>query len=1194
MLFPPSLRCCALLALGFALLSVQAIVAHSATIDVPLVDESLRQLVQDRDWPGALTAVDKALQQQDAQVDHLTYLKGRLLHLQGRYDAAVAVFSEIQNRFPESPWARPARFAVGAALAKKGDFREAALIYRAEAESLLSAERRQEFAGIYLEYADASFNPADEKVKPDYAQALLFYEKALDAGPSSDRRLDVELLVARCQQLLGETSAAAQLYDKFVQAHPDSDQALEARFRLGDCQFTDQRLRQARRIWQDLLAVHGESSSKWVAEASFLLSRTWGAPQPRTDAEMELGVSALRDFLHKFPTHKRAGQAHLDIAECYIVRERYEDAVRQLEKMLSDKRYQACEETPRARQRLGQAFLMQQRYAEARKTWLEFLARHSSDAAWSDVQRQVIDLEYLVAVGKARTQQYDTARQLLREFLTKYPLDERNPEILFLFGEMEYEEQKWDAAIAQWRRVVSKFPETEEASHAQYKIAVVTEEKLHMFADALEEYRKVTWGSYVQQARESESRLTSKTMTVVTPRVFRSDEKPRLQLTTRNIPSVTVRVYKVNMESYFRKMHLAGGMENLDIALIDPDASFAFDVPDYQQHQQLESLLEIPMPQGVARGTMAVTVSSDTLEATTLVIQSDLDVIVKASRSEVFVFAENMLTGSPCPDARLLISNGQQVFAEAATGEDGVFRATCDQLRDAGDVRVLAIADGHIASNVVGLEGVGVAEGLADKGYIYTDRSAYRAGQQVRLRGCIRQVVEGAYVVGKQKQFDLEVFDPRDRLVWTERVTLGAFGTFCASFGLPTTSPPGEYRVQLRDESENYYPSTFRVHEYKLETVRVTVDVPQRVYYRGEEIKGTVRAEYYYGAPLAGREITYQLASDRRYTAITNELGEVHFTLPTREFHEDQVLPLLVTLPDWNVQSQIHFYLATQGFFVQLETVRDVYVAGESLELAITTKDAGGKPTSQKLNVTVLELTTVEGKVGERPVEQHAVETAQTDGTARQTLKLEQGGRYRLRAAGEDRWGNPVSGQIDLLVSDEQDRVRLRILADQHTYKVGDDAEVALHWRASPALALVTFQADCVLDYRLVQLETGVNKLPIAMQPRLAPNFQLDVAVMVNARPVPGDSEQTATWGGLSAAGPFPHSVQPVHRRARLERFGFVCSDRRCERSGSAWGTVGGDRDHDRPARPRRRCRGEPGDGRASVAGAIRVAATAD
>lgn len=1097
-----------LVAICSLFVSISSAAEESATIDVPLVDEKLRQFVQDRDWGAAIAAVDKALQQEDAPRDRLTYLKGRILHFQGQYDAAVAVFGEFQKQFPESPWARRAQFASGVALVKKGDFRGAELIYRAEAESLLSAERKQEFADIYLEYADAYFESPEEDVKPDYAKAVQFYDKALDAGPKPEKRLDVELLVARCHQLLGETSAAALLYEAFIQTHPDSSQVIEARFRLGECHLADEASKKARRAWQDLLAVHGQSESKWIAEASFELSRTWGVPNPETEEQMNMGVAALTDFLARFPTHERAAQAHLDIAYSYYMQARYADAVGQLKELLVDKSYETREEIPKARRELGQAFLMQERYTDALAAWREYLVKHPSDAAWSEVQRKVIDTEYAIAAGKAESKQYEAARPLLREFLAKYPLDKRSPEILFLFGQMNYEEKKWEAAIDDWRRVVSKFPKSDEASHAQYKIAVVMEQELVKLEEALEEYRKVTSGSHASQAREAVSRLESKTMTVVTERVFRSDEKPRLKLSTRNIPSVTVRAYKVNLESYFRKMHLADEVENLDIALIDPDVSFEFEIQDYQEYQQLESAIEIPLPAEAARGAMAVTVSSETLEATALVIQSDLDVIVKASRNEVFVFAQNMLTGKPWPGARLLISDGQRTFANAVTGDDGVFQATYDQLRNAADVRVLVIADGHVASNIVGLAGVGVAQGLADKGYIYTDRPAYRAGQQVRVRGCVRQVVDGVYVVEDQKQFDLEVFDPRDRLVWQERVALGEFGTFHVRFPLPATSPQGNYRVHVRNGSDRNYQGSFQVHKYKLEPVRLTVDVGRYVYYRGEEIEGTIRAEYYYGAPLAGREITYQLAEDRQYTAKTDDQGEVHFKLPTREFYEEQILPFVVKLPPWNEQSTVNFYLATQGFSIQLAAERDVFVAGESFEVTVTTKDAERKPVGQELRLKVAKVTTIEGKAGERPVEEHAVQTTVEDGIARHTLTLEEGGRYHLRAEGQDRWGNPVSGYLSVLVSDDEDRVRLRILADRHTYKVGDDAAVTLHWREKPALALITFQADRVLDYRLVQLKTGANKLPVAMTSQLAPNFELEAAVMVDVRSEPGDAER--------------------------------------------------------------------------------------
>ena len=86
-------------------------------------------------------------------------------------------------------------------------------------------------------------------------------------------------------------------------------------------------------------------------------------------------------------------------------------------------------------------------------------------------------------------------------------------------------------------------------------------------------------------------------MTIATERVFRSDETPQLKLVTRNIETVTVRVFTVDMETYFRKMHEARGVEALDIALIDPDQTFEYKVPDYKPYQRHENYV----PGAVAR-----------------------------------------------------------------------------------------------------------------------------------------------------------------------------------------------------------------------------------------------------------------------------------------------------------------------------------------------------------------------------------------------------------------------------------------------------------------------------------------------------------------------------------------------------------------------------------------------------------------
>src|SRR5204863_6377911 len=112
--------------------------------------------------------------------------------------------------------------------------------------------------------------------------------------------------------------------------------------------------------------------------------------------------------------------------------------------------------------------------------------------------------------------------------------------------------------------------------------------------EALQAYKKVTWGSSAGAARQRIDQLTAKTLVIATERVFRSGETPRIKLTTRNLESVQVRAYFVDLETYFRKMHLARGVEGLDIALIDPDQNFEFKVPAYAEYKQIDS--EIPVP----------------------------------------------------------------------------------------------------------------------------------------------------------------------------------------------------------------------------------------------------------------------------------------------------------------------------------------------------------------------------------------------------------------------------------------------------------------------------------------------------------------------------------------------------------------------------------------------------------------------
>ena len=190
-------------------------------------------------------------------------------------------------------------------------------------------------------------------------------------------------------------------------------------------------------------------------------------------------------------------------------------------------------------------------------------------------------------------------------------------------------------------------------------------------------------------------------------------------------------VYSIDMTDYFRKMHLATGVEKLNIALIDPDEQFQHSVQDYQDFERIEQEVKIPID---GPGVTAVTVSSDKMEATTMVVVSDLDIIVKSSRNELFLFAQNMRTGKPAEGVTVLVSDGDSVFEERSTDAEGIVKTNSKKLRDIKDLRVFAVTEGHIASTVTNLNGLDFAVGLVPTGHLFTDRPVYRPGELVNIK----------------------------------------------------------------------------------------------------------------------------------------------------------------------------------------------------------------------------------------------------------------------------------------------------------------------------------------------------------------------------------------------------------------------------------------------------------------------------
>ena len=942
------------------------------------------------------------------------------------------------------------------------------------------------------------------------------------------------------------------------------------RYHLAECQLAVGQHQSARLTLEDLLKLLENDVSlqqRLVKDAKFLLTRTYHFPSPRTNEELGLGVQAAKSFLSDFPTDPRAMLLAYEIAQAYQGQGRSEEALGAYQDFLDGNGFNITAETIEAgiveagmpllppgtdseisvsfterhhqlqmsaTFQIGDIRFNQRNYTDAIGAWTKYIREFPNGPQWTAAQQRIITTEFQIGITHLTEEKYDEAVRAFDAFQAKHPLDGRVRQIMLIYGQIhahnaEIAEKEgrtteraeaYQQAISEWDKLVSKYPKTEESSAALFRIGNVYEGKLGMLDKALESYRKLTWGSWHSQALKRIRQMTEKHLKLVTKRTFRTNETAQVDLSLRNIEALTVNLYKLNLESYWREQHDIREIENLDLALIAPDKTWMYHISDYQKYKPFEVAIDVPIE---GTGVYAVQVGDDALESTTLVIRSDIEAITKTSRREVLVFTQDVLKGVGLAGAKVLVSDGKKVIVEGITGEDGVFRQKHDALKDAGAVTAFVVKDGHVAADRLSLDKLGLTQGLTARGYIYTDRPAYRPGHTVQIRGVIRNVVDGSYAVPDGEKYKIAVIDAQGRMIREEEVETQTFGTFNTQVQLDENAPVGEYRIQATYIKQNdpkrktdglTFTGNFQVQRFQLEKLQLSLDFAREVYFRGETVEATFTARYYYGQPAKGAKIKYHTPDGQSYTKETDEHGKLKLTFDTALMRPGSVMYFSGDIEGENVTVVRYIILAHLGYRVSVQPPDDVVLSGEPFDVSITTIAANGKPVEKTLTVKVIQsqasqspphpiLSHIPGlsnyrtpRPGEVVVSEQQIETDAATGRATMQLNLTKGSKYTIRANGVDRFGQAVIGFGDVTVSDDSDAIKLRIFATRGTTEVGKSETVRIHSRLGPGLALVTFVGEGIIDYQVSRLQAGMNPLEYTVEHQHFPNFYLAVATI--------------------------------------------------------------------------------------------------
>ncbi len=1120
-------------------------------------------LLLEKKYAEARVAVDKLEtttppKDADTRAFH-DLVRAASLRLEGKHAEAVALIEKRLAQDPRTVWNAKLRGELAAAALAAGKPAEAQALARAEAETLLGGPRKDALAEVYREFARKLADPPEPLAAHDYPGARAYLTLAREVAQSPSLKNDLTFLIARTALDQGVPLEAVPELESLEKIETRKDRKRAIRFDMALAIYRAGDPERARREWNDLarsleadIAADAEAKRlrddclyaialasglpfEWDLEKNSRKAATpvpAFVPGPKSDRAIAAGKKAIQTA----PADPRAVRAAFAIGQ--VLESRPADALAYWKSFLTDRAFRA--ETDIARKDLARfepqsllnsanAARRLEKFDEAQAAFRDYASKYPDGSDSAAALQAVIDVEIDRANALRRDKKEEAYREALRRFVTANPLQPVVPSLLNQVGQSFDREKKYAEAVDAWKLLTARFPDHGEADHARFQIGSAYETKIGDLNLAIETYRSVRGEPWKSQADMRIRLMEGKSLAVVTPRIFRSSEKAALKVSTRNIEKLVFTAYRIDPESYFRKKQRLSAVESLDIGLVKPDAEWTAEVPGQAKYKPVDH--EYTMPEVKLPGVWVVKVTDDkTLQATTMVIGSDLDAIVKASREQLLVFVQDMVKAEPKAAARILVSDGSNVIVEDKTGADGVLLRDWPAARSQGaSQRILVLVGDHVAATDSANVPTESSRGLSAKGLILTDRPAYEPGQSVKMRGIVREVAQSRFETREGAIYTLEVVDSNGRRIDSRPVTISKFGTFSAEIPLDSAAPLGKYAIRLYQPQGSSFTGDFLVETYELPKVVLELEVDKPIVERGEKVAGKIAARYSYGTPLAGRAVRLALPGGRTLDLSTDAAGTAKFEFETEDLDENTSYSLVAQLPDEGLAASAQFAIPGASFSAKLSTARGTYLAEETIPVRVMTDDALGKPTGQTLTLTVARRAYEDGRSVEREVARTTVKTDAATGRTVANVKVEdkRGGMHVIRVSGTDNYGRPVSAEMNVEVSGLEDPNGLRLLADTTTWKLGAKASANLYARHSGGLALVCFEADRMLGYRVERLKEGDNKLAWNVEDKHFPNMTVSATRMRDRKQDTARLDITVDRGLQLALKPKASQIEP-------------------------------------------------------------------
>ena len=263
---------------------------------------------------------------------------------------------------------------------------------------------------------------------------------------------------------------------------------------------------------------------------------------------------------------------------------------------------------------------------------------------------------------------------------------------------------------------------------------------------------------------------------------------------------------------------------------------------------------------------------------------TDIGLAWKLTDKDAFIYAFSCATGKALPGVRLeLFGEDAAPLTNIATDASGLAGVPRDKA--ARHLRATLAKDSFITAFDASLATVGLwhfpvhytwekGPEAVRRAFMFTDRSLYRPGETVRLKGLVRTLRGNAIEPNKKAPARIVIIDPTEKEIFTQPVAISATGAFDLTYTLPSTQT-GTHLIRLEypeelataKSTEDWgekealsnnasFEIPLKVEEFRRNAFEITqaLSPPATA---ATTVEATLDARYYQGQPVAAGKVKY-------------------------------------------------------------------------------------------------------------------------------------------------------------------------------------------------------------------------------------------------------------------------------------------------------------------------------------------------